>query len=375
MNMRLYPRFVLAFVLVALFSIGITSYLDGLAARGQIKGNASPGAAAPPAAQRQPAPQPGAPDTGPPEDHLTPLLQGLDRSRLGAAAIALTASLALGSLLALGLVRPIGQLTQVNRRYMKGDRAARYLLNGRDELAELGQSFNHLADQLEAEQEQQKRLVADVAHDLRTPLTVLKGELEYFQDGLSEPTPAVIQRLSEEVDLLVRLVGDLRLLSLADAGSLSFNWTNLDLKALTGAAAQAFAHLAQAKGCCIVVEGQAATVRADRDRINQVLYNLLDNALQHTAAGTTIQCCVAGSEHGAELRVRDRGPGLPETELERIFERLHRTDSSRNRQDGGSGLGLAIVKTLAEAHGGTVTASNHPEGGAVFVLQLPGHAI
>ena len=368
LNMRLYPRFVLAFVLVALFSIGITSYLDGLAARGQIKGSAS---------ANTPAPyrQPGAPDTGPPADHLTPLLQGLERSRLGAAAIALTASLALGSLLALGLVRPIEQLTQVQRRYAQGDREARYPGRGRDELAELGQGFNYLADQLEAEQAQQKRLVADVAHDLRTPLTVLKGELEYFQDGLSEPTPAVIQRLTEEVDLLVRLVGDLRLLSLADAGNLAFNWTDLDLKALTYTAAQAFGHLAQVKGCQIVVEGQAATVRADRDRINQVLYNLLHNALQHTAAGTTVQCHVEGSEHDVQLRIRDCGPGLPEAELERIFERLHRTDSSRNRQDGGSGLGLAIVKTLAEAHGGRVTASNHPEGGAVFVLQLPIRAV
>ena len=371
MNMRLYPRFVLSFVLVALFSIGITSYLDGLAARGQIKGNASPGAAAPPASQPQPVPQPGAPDTGPPGDHLTPLLQGLERSRLGAAAIAMTASLALGSLLALGLVRPIGQLTQVQRRYAQGERGARYPGSGRDELAELGQGFNTLADQLEAEQQQQKRLVADVAHELRTPLTILKGEVEYLQDGLSEPTPEVLGRLHEEVGLLERLVGDLRLLSLADSGGLSLHPVAVDLSALTADVIRAFDRRAQDHGTRITLSGPPTPLHADPERLRQVLYNLLDNALKHTAPGTCVECSVTHEGQYARLDIRDHGPGLPEGSLERVFERLYRTDAARSRVDGGSGLGLSIVRTLTKAQGGRVQVQNHPEAGAVFSIWLP----
>lgn len=372
--MRLYPRFVLAFVLVAFVSVLASGWLSEQAARGRIR----PQTLTPPAVQTKPPqtrPQTRVPGQGPPQEAIRPLLAGLRVSQIGAAVIALIVALAIGSVLALRLVQPIRMLMDINRRYLLGERSLRYSGKGQDELHELGLTFNRMADQIEQEQQQQRQLVADVAHELRTPLTVVKGELEYIQDGISEPTPQVIQRLSEEVDLLVRLVGDLRLLSLADSSGLEFHFMQLDFTALTLSATQAFAHAAQQRGCRLTVSGPAVLVRVDRERMQQVLYNLLDNALKHTQPNTEINCHIQSSANEVTLSVRDHGAGLADADLERVFQRLYRTDSARTRSDGGSGLGLAIVKTIVETHGGQVRAKNHPDGGAVFSLMLPKNPI
>jgi two-component system, OmpR family, sensor histidine kinase BaeS len=362
--MRLFPRFVIAFVVVAFIATFTASWLSEQAARGRIR-------------------------FGPPEmigsQSVLPiiileaevprgaerLLKSLQASQVGATIIALSLALIIGSLLASRLVRPIRALTEINRRYLRGERDLRYSSHGTDELHELGMTFNLMADQIKKEQQQHKQLVADVAHELRTPLTVLKGELEYIQDGITQASPQVIQRLSEEVDLLVRLVGDLRLLSLSDSGDLKFNLIELDFTELLENAALAFAHLAKQKNCSIVVMGEPAPIRVDRERIQQVLYNLLDNAVKHTRVGTEISCDVQKTERNIVVQIRDQGTGLAETDLQRVFERLYRTDNPRTREDGGSGLGLAIVKTLVEAHNGAVNVKNHPEGGAIFTVILP----
>ncbi|MEY4529440.1 MAG: hypothetical protein RLZZ156_161 [Deinococcota bacterium] len=361
--MRLFPRFVLAFVVVAFIAAFMTSWLSEQAARGRIRtappeisGNGFnfprivPEAEAPRGAER--------------------LLVSLQASQVGATIIALGLAFIIGAVLASRLVKPIRGLTEINRRYLSGERHLRYANQGSDELHELGTAFNLMADQIQKEQQQHKQLVADVAHELRTPLTILKGELEYIQDGITPTSPQVIQRLSEEVDLLVRLVGDLRLLSLSDSGGLEFNFVELDFTELVQSAAQAFAQIAQQKKCSILVTGAPVLVQVDRERIQQVLYNLLDNAVKHTREGTQISCLVQ-SNHEITLQIHDQGVGIKETDLERVFQRLYRTDTTRNRQDGGSGLGLAIVKTLIEAHGGQIQAENHPEGGAVFTFSLP----
>jgi two-component system, OmpR family, sensor histidine kinase BaeS len=363
--MRLFPRFVLAFVLVAFVSVLASGWLSEQAARGRIR----PQTLTPPALKTEP--QTRRPGQGPPQEAIRPLLAGLRISQIVAASIALVIALAIGSLLALRLVQPIRNLINLNRRYLLGERSLRYSGKGRDEVHELGLTFNRMAEQIGKEQQQQRQLVADVAHDLRTPLTVIKGELEYIQDGITEPTPQVIQRLSEEVDLLVRLVGDLRLLSLADSDGLEFHHTLLDFTALTRDAAQAFTHIANNKGCHLSVSGPSVLVRVDRERMQQVLYNLLDNALKHTQPNTEIKCHIQSSPDTLTLSIRDHGPRLADTDLERVFQRFYRTDSARTRSDGSSGLGLAIVKTLVEAHGGQVRAENHPERGAVLTVVLP----
>jgi two-component system, OmpR family, sensor histidine kinase BaeS len=362
--MRLFPRFVLAFVVVALIAAFTASWLSEQAARGRIRfappeiaGTAPilprivPEAEAPRGAER--------------------LLKALQASQVGATIVALSLALMIGAFLASRLVKPVRALIEINRRYLRGERNLRYVGNGEDELHELGMTFNLMADQIQKEQQQHKQLVADVAHELRTPLTILKGELEYIQDGITEPSAQVILRLTEEVDLLVRLVSDLRLLSLSDSGALEFNFVELDLTGLVQNAAQAFAALAMQKKCTIVVSGTPVLVRVDRERTQQVLYNLLDNAVKHTANGTQISCTIQSRDQQVTLEILDQGMGLAETDLERVFQRLYRTDTTRNRQDGGSGLGLAIVKTLIEAQGGTVGATNHPTGGALFTVLLP----
>ncbi|MDV6376623.1 sensor histidine kinase [Deinococcus arenicola] len=380
--MRLFPRFVLAFLLMAVFAILVSALLAEQAARGRIRGvndrapiveagtDARPRAAPPP--QATPGSAPSGLPLPPPQD-IRRLLGGLRVSQIGAGIVALSAALLVGTLLARRLVQPIQALTTLNRRYLAGERELRYGGRGSDELHELGQSFNQMADQIELEQHQHRQLVADVAHELRTPLTILKGELEYLQDGLSEPTPEVIGRLHEEVGLLERLVGDLRLLSLADSGGLSLHPVPLDLTTLTADVIRAFERRAQGHGTQISLSGSPTPLYADPERLRQVLYNLLDNALKHTTPGTRVECTVTREGQQARLDIRDHGPGLPAGSLERVFERLYRTDAARSRIDGGSGLGLSIVRTLTEAQGGRVQARNHPDVGAVFSVWMPIH--
>ena len=303
------------------------------------------------------------------------LLLNLRISQIISTSIALLVAAGIGAFLAYQLLRPIRELTAINQRYRLGERDARFQIRGRDEINRLGETFNGLADQLGIEQRRQKQLVADIAHELRTPLTVLKGELEYLQDGLSQPTPQTLHRLVEEVDLLSRLVADLRLVSLADTDGLRLERCKVNLTELTREVMTAFERQAQTVGKHLQFEAESVRLELDPERIRQVLYNLLDNALRHTPKGGTVRCAIRKAEHQILLEISDEGPGIPPADLERVFERLYRTDAARNREAGGSGLGLAIVRTLVEAHGGQVWAANRLKGGAVFTVCLSPSAV
>jgi two-component system, OmpR family, sensor histidine kinase BaeS len=387
---NLFWRFVLAFVLVALFAVGVSAWLGEFSTRTNLQRFAvDRGWIEPLLGEFQPAPksglsalpgQPEQPDAEvaapPPRGQLPPLamarvLLNLRISQIVSTSIALLVAAGIGAFLAYRLLRPIRELTAINQRYRLGERTARFQVRGRDEINRLGETFNGLADQLGIEQRRQKQLVADIAHELRTPLTVLKGELEYLQDGLSQPTPQTLHRLAEEVDLLSRLVADLRLVSLADTDGLRLERCNLNLTELTREVMTAFERQAQTVGKRLRFEAEPVRLELDPERIRQVLYNLLDNALRHTPEGGTVRCAIRKTEQQILLEVSDEGPGIPPADLERVFERLYRTDAARNREAGGSGLGLAIVRTLVEAHGGKVRATNRPEGGAVFTVSLP----
>lgn len=369
--MRITGRLILSFVLVALFAAGISAILGNRAAQGNIQRflreqglteMPSPGMRHPPGeGLRGP----------PPLRDREALLERLRTSQAQSALLALGAALLVGGLLAYRFVRPIRQLTEVNRRYALGDRGARVHLHGNDELAELGASFNHLADQLSAEQQRQKQLLADIAHELRTPLTVMRGELEAMQDGLMEKSPENLGRLIEEIDLLTRLVQDLRLLTIADAGALELQRSPVSLDTLAQEVMAAFKTQAEAKGIRLDPNTQPLTVQADRDRLTQVVYNLLENALRHTPQGGAITVSTRLEEEQGVLEVADTGPGIPQADLTHLFERFYRADKARSRETGGSGLGLAIAKALVEAHGGQIRAGNRPGGGAVFTVRLP----
>ena len=299
------------------------------------------------------------------------LLRDLLHANLQSAGIALLLAAAAGTLLAARMARPLKRLSAVANRYAAGERSVRADARGRDEVAEVGTAFNALADRLQAEEEQQRRLIADIAHELRTPLTVLKGELEALEDGLLESTPETYRRLGEEVTLLTRLVQDLRLLTQAESGALSLRRAPVDLRSLVLEVTASFEAHARGRELRVEAGPDAITVDGDADRLRQVLVNLLDNAARHAPGGSRIEVTLRHADGRASLQVRDHGPGIPETELELVFGRFYRTDEARTRAGGGSGLGLSIVRSLVMLHGGTVTAANHPEGGAVLSLSLP----
>ncbi len=271
------------------------------------------------------------------------------------------------------LTRPLTALTDGARRLAAGERGLRLELpSSQDELRVLTEAFNGLTEGLERQEAWRRNLVADIAHDLRTPLAVMRSELEAMQDGVVTLDQAGLARLHTEVLRLSELVNDLRTLSLAESGGLALKLEPTPLKPLLEGTLEAFATRARQVGVTLTLEPVPDTLTADLDRaqIGRVLGNLLDNALRYAAPGA-VEVGAARAEAGVKVWVRDHGPGLPQKALERLFERFYRGDAARTRErEGGSGLGLTIARAIAEAHGGRLEADNH-ESGAVFTLYLP----
>lgn len=305
-----------------------------------------------------------------------------DRSRIRQrVSRGLTLALALGSVLVLVLIltlgravlRPVRALTAAARRMARGDLSARVAVTAGDEIGELAGSFNAMADALERQEALRRGMVSDVAHELRTPLTNLRCQIEALEDGLARPDAATIRSLHDETLLLARLVDDLQQLSLAEAGALRLvpeptapaDLVESALAALRPAAAGA------GVGLDSTLPVPLPEVLADRERVAQVLRNLLTNALQHTPAGGRVTVVARAVDGAVEFAVRDTGHGIPAEHLPLVFERFHRVDPSRARATGGAGLGLAIVRRLVESHGGTVRVESAEGKGSTFVFTLP----
>ncbi|RIH87040.1 sensor histidine kinase [Calidithermus roseus] len=288
------------------------------------------------------------------------------------------ASVGLGILMAFAfarrLARPLEAISQGANRLAQGELTVRIPTpKGNDEVSQLARNFNAMAQSLERLEKERRAMIADIAHELRTPLTVMQGRLEAIQDGVIRLDDSEIARLHHQTRLLSRLVEDLRTLSLVDAGRLALERQPLELRELLASAAQSFRPRAEARQARLELDlpHQPISLSADPDRLAQVVGNLLTNALNHTPAHGRIVIS-AGQEDGhAWFSVADTGPGIPEEALPKIFDRFYRVEQSRNRQTGGTGLGLSIVRALVELHGGRVSASNRPEGGAVFRVELP----
>jgi two-component system, OmpR family, sensor histidine kinase BaeS len=276
------------------------------------------------------------------------------------------------------LTRPLTALTEGARRLAAGERGLRLRLpRADDELRVLTLAFNQLTEGLEREEAWRRDMVADVAHDLRTPLAVLRSEIEAMQDGVRQADADGLARLHGEVMMLSRLVEELRTLSLAEAGGVTLRRVDTALQPLLESTVASFEARAADAGAVLRLADVDPALRAsiDPDRVQQVLGNLVDNALRH-GGGTPVELGARAEGRGVQVSVRDHGPGLPPGEPQRVFERFYRGDPSRGRHAGtpagaGSGLGLAIVKALVEAHGGRVEAHNHAEGGALFTVWLP----
>jgi len=304
------------------------------------------------------------------------LVSRLTSAAITAALIAGGLSLLLSLLLAYHLMKPVRLLTAAARRLGEGDLSQRVNIEGRDELSELAQTFNRMAVSLQQAEESRRLMTADIAHELRNPLAVQRANLEALQDGVYDLSPSALEPALEQNRLLTRLVDDLRTLALADAGELKLERTRLDIAEWVTRLLERYRPQAAAQQVELLLEPASApagslVVSADPLRVEQILNNLLSNALRFTPEGGRITLTTARQADRAVVSVRDSGLGIPTEALPRIFERFYRADRARSRSGGGSGLGLAIARNLAEAHGGSLTAANYPQGGAIFTLSLP----
>jgi len=277
--------------------------------------------------------------------------------------------------LAIRVVRPIRTLAAASRRVAQGSYGERVTVAANDELGALAGAFNEMAAALESTERRRHELLSDVAHELRTPVATLNGYVEGLRDGVVVSEPRTWQLLHAETSRLGRLVDDLSKVSRAEERQLDLQLVRSDpQELLRQAAAVASGSYAQ-KRVVLDVEtgGRLPAVEVDRDRIAEVLANLLSNALRHTAAGGTVVLSASrAGEDAVELSVADDGEGIQAEALPRVFERFYRADSARSRDRGGSGIGLTIARAIAEAHGGTLRAESDGAGrGARFVCTLP----
>ena len=267
------------------------------------------------------------------------------------------------------LARPVSELLDSAERVGGGDYDARVQPSGPRAVRTLGEAFNDMAGQLQASDAARRRFLADVTHELRTPLTVLSGEIEAQLDGIHPRDDQHLASLLEETRRLGRLIGDLHTLALADAGKLVLHREPVELGHLVDDAIAAHLTLAERNAVTLAasVAPDVPVVDVDPARIRQVLDNLLANAVRHSPPSSTVTVEVTAQHGGVQVEVRDAGPGFPPDQLAHVFDRFARAADSQ-----GSGLGLSIARDLVEAHGGTLTARNLPEGGAELTVMFPG---
>jgi len=299
----------------------------------------------------------------------------LKRQHQAFAAVALgmlLAALVLAAGLAYWLSRRVRALVHATNALIRGDYTARLAPRGHDELAQLAGDFNTLAATLAAAQKARREWIADIAHELRTPLAVLRGEIESLQDGVRPLNQEGVASLAHETARLTRLVDDLHTLSLSDLGALSYHREPVDLAEVLRDAVASQRREAEARGLTLTLDLEDDTlVLADATRLAQVFANLMQNSLRYTDAPGRIAVALRRQGDRVVVEWQDSAPGVAVEDLSRLTERLYRVEASRSRAGGGSGLGLAIARAIVEGHGGTLTASASPLGGLAIRLAFP----
>jgi len=300
-------------------------------------------------------------------------LHSLNRSTLLAGLLAALAALGVGVILVRQLAHPIDAVTRAVERIAAGNFDQQLEVTSQDKIGQLAQAFNTMSSKLKQSEQLRQQMTADVAHELRTPLSVIQGDLEALIDGVYPANQATFQSLLEEAGRLSSLIDELRELSLLAAGELRLDKTVTDLGLVAQQLVQAFRPKAQAKGVQLdcQAEPHLPTLELDEGRIAQVLRNLLSNALRHTPEGGQVGLSLRFEGEAIQCAVSDTGLGMPEQELANVFERFWRADEARARFSGGSGLGLSICKALVEAHGGRMWAKSVEGEGSVFGFCLP----
>ncbi|MGE5073322.1 MAG: sensor histidine kinase [Anaerolineae bacterium] len=309
------------------------------------------------------------PQIGPLEErYLSRTNLGLLYAALGASALALI----LGIVLARALTRPIRELTTAIRAMAEGELKQSVQVHSQDELGELAAAFNQMSADLDRLLRARRQMTADIAHDLRNPLTVIGGYIESMRDGVLKPTPERLDAIQSEVEHLQKLVEDLRLLSQADAGELALNRERISLPNLLERASQSYRPLAEKQGITLGIEAQDALpeILADPARLARVLGNLIGNSLRYTPQGGAVTLRARLQAPGwLELSVSDNGNGIAPEALPYIFDRLYRADEARSTDE--SGLGLAIARSIVEAHGGSISADSTLGAGTTITVLLP----
>ena len=277
-----------------------------------------------------------------------------------------------------GVAMPLADVMAAADAVAEGDLSVRVEEHGAGDFSKLAHSFNRMVEELERADRQRRNLTADVAHELRTPLHIIQGNLEGVLDGVYEPAPEHIEATLEETRQLSRLVEDLRTLSLAEAGQLPLIWEPVDVAELLADARTSFSGQAEAAGIAlhVEVEDNLPTITGDVGRMDQVLGNLVANAVRHTPAGGTITLRAEPTQDSVRILVRDTGEGIPAEDLPYVFDRFWKGDRARTRVSSraggsGSGLGLAIARQLVQAHRGAIRVESETRQGTTFTIDLP----
>jgi two-component system sensor histidine kinase BaeS len=301
-------------------------------------------------------------------------LANLNQAVIISALVAVLLALSLGGLLAFGLTRSLRELTEATVEIAQGKLGRQVKVRSKDELGRLAESFNQMSLDLASATQARRQMTADIAHDLRSPLSVIAGYAEALNDGKLPGTPETYTILYRETQHLSRLVEDLRTLSLADTGELTLNRLPTPAAWLLEQAASRHAVTAEQKGIQLRTEtGQhLGTVLVDPERMAQVFDNLILNAFRYTPEGGEVLLSADATTVGVRYQVRDSGAGIAAEDLPHIFNRFYRGDKAR-QQNGESGLGLAIARSIVEAHGGRITVESKVGRGSVFSLTLPAH--
>ncbi|MBX6395557.1 MAG: HAMP domain-containing histidine kinase, partial [Alicyclobacillaceae bacterium] len=282
------------------------------------------------------------------------LEQALQQSVVWTALGVIILAAAVSFFVARRIAGPLIEMKRVAEQMIGGRLDVRTAVRGRDEVADLGRALNHLATALREQEELRKTMTADIAHELRTPLATVKSHLEAFLDGVWEPTPDRLRSCYEEIERLIGLVKDLEVLTRLEAPDFRLHPEESDLQRLAARAVETHCAAFLQKGVKLTLEGgRPVWAMADRERMMQVMSNLLSNALKFTPHGGQVIVKVEQDGGWAVISVRDNGCGIPEEEVSKVFERFYRVDKSRSRRSGGAGIGLTIVKRLVESHGGT----------------------
>jgi len=301
--------------------------------------------------------------------HRIGLKQGLPLAVVGVASGAL--ALGMVQLLAHGMTSPLREMAAAAKAMAKGDYSRRVTATSRDEVGDLASAFNAMSAELAEVDRMRKDLVANVSHELRTPIGALQAMLENLVDGVQPTDPAALATMLKQVERLGRLVEQLLDLSRLESGALALDVAPFDVGRLLEDAAGECRLVSGRTSVHVTIDQSGLAVEGDTERIHQVVANLLENAVRHSADGGDVHLSAHERDDRLRIEVTDSGPGIPDAEASRVFERFYRSDSARSSMDGGSGLGLAIARWIVDLHGGKIWVESPSEGGCRMVVELP----